>query len=279
MSKIKVKMSFNERNSGRDTALARAIAEDTRFSLPEFADIKVDLKFIGEPIHHGHDLLGEEYEENAFQCELKQADDYVITVLGKDGHGAMQYLDMAESGHRCMFLVLGSDWEINRAIYDSLHGAGYRGSELAFQVHDYENRLRDFEANAFALHAPVFRRAVDKRKLDDENLRWPHPFQRLLSDAHKILTGGSLTGYGPRPKDNEREVMAANCLFRGIGSATLEEVLKYYQVSLTPRIDGARPVEEMPGVGKKRAELLNSRIVMIYGRGLQSTTSHERQDL
>ena len=36
--KIQVLMSHNEKGSGRDTALAKAIMEDTRFSLPEFAD-------------------------------------------------------------------------------------------------------------------------------------------------------------------------------------------------------------------------------------------------
>jgi hypothetical protein len=215
--KIQVLMSHNEKGSGRDTALARAIAEDTRFSLPEFSsEINVDLKFVGEPRHIGHDLMGEEYCENVFQAELKLPSDYVSTVLGNDGHGAMQYLDMAEAGHRCMFLVLGSDWEVSRAIEESLIGAGYKGSELAFQKLDYENRIRNFEAQAFGLYAPVFRWSIDKRKLPDENLRWPDPYKRLLSAAHKVLTGASMAGYGPRPKDHERQIFSI-CVARNIG--------------------------------------------------------------
>jgi len=249
--KIQVLMSHNEKGSGRDTAIARAIAEDTRFSLPEFADINVDLKFIGEPRHIGHDLMGEEYCENVFQSELKLPADYVSTVLGNSGHGAMQYLDMAEAGHRCMFLVLGSDEDVSKAIYDSLK-ARYRGKELGYQISSYEKRLQDFEAQCEALAAPV--------------RRWKaSPYSRLLSTVHKVLTGASLAGYGPRPKDHERELIAANCLFRGMGPEILSTVLDDYRIALVPRKAYARPVEEMPKIGPKRAEMLNARIVMFYG--------------
>ena len=243
--KITVLMSPNEKKSSRATGLARAIAEDNRFSLPDFQDIKTDLQFL--------------YESNiglrVFNAELKEPSDYVSTVLGANGHGAMQYLDMAEAGHRCMFLVLGSDADVSQAIKDSLK-TRYRGSELAFQIASYEKRLIHFESLCEELKAPVE--------------RWKAmPYTRLLSRVHTILTGKtSMAGYGPRPKENEREVFAANCLFRGIGAETLAGVLKDYRVALVPRVAGARPVEELPGIGPKRACLLNERIVMVYGAGL-----------
>lgn len=255
--KIQVLMHTNEKGSGRDTALARAIMDDPRFSLPEFvSDINVDVQFR----YGGHkwipELVGKlgrkDYDDAVFfNCELKEAPDYVSTVLGPNGHGAMQYLDMAEAGQRCMFLVLGSDADVSNAIMDSLK-TRYRGSELGYQIASYEKRLIDFEAQCEALGCPV--------------RRWKAmPYSRLLSTTHKILTGASLAGYGPRPKANEREVFAANCLFRGIGEKTLAEVLKEYRLALVPRGQYARPVEEIKGVGEKRAKDLNSRIVMFYG--------------
>ena len=260
--KIQVLISPNEKKSSRATGLAKAIAEDIRFSLPEFQDIKTDLQFrIDEPDGSApvavcfDDRTGEEYSEPSawisriFNVELKEPADYVSSVLGTSGHAAMQYLDQAN-----MFLVLGSDTDVSQAIKQSLQ-TRYRGSELAFQISSYEKRLQDFEANAWALGCPV--------------ARWKaSPYPRVLSTAHKILTGGSLAGYGPRPKENEREVFAANCLFRGIGAETLAGVLQDYRVALVPRVAGARPVEELPGIGPKRAGLLNERIVMVYGAGL-----------
>jgi hypothetical protein len=257
--KIQIIMSHNERGSGRDTALARAVAEDARFELPEFADIPVDLQFKIEELQSwpiDRDYEGKLWREpemvqKTFSCELKTPADYLASALGNDGHLAMQYLDMAEAGHRCMILVLGSDEDVSQAIYDSLK-TRYRGKELAFQVGSYEKRIQDFEANAEALMAPV--------------RRWKaRPYARLLSTAHKILTGASLTGYGPRPKEHERELISANCLFRGIGPEILSEVLHDYRLALVPRKAYARPVEEMPKIGAKRAAMLNSRIVMFYG--------------
>ncbi len=267
--KIQCLISHNEKKSNRATGLAKAIAEDTRFELPEYQDINVDLQFsIKNPtwIEVNGELV--DLPRICFNVEMKECPDYISSTLGPDGHIALQYLDMAEAGHRCLFLVLGSDWEVSRAIYDSLRGAGCQGSELAFKVSDYENRLRDFEAQCFGLYAPVVRWAIDKRKLDDESLRWPGPYKRLLSHVHKTLTGPSMAGYYPRPQENERELVSANCLIRGIGDKTWANVLREYRIALVPRAEYAKPIEEIKGVGPKRAEDLNKIVVMYYdGRG------------
>ena len=236
MDKIKIFISPNEKGSDRATHLALAASDDNRFDVPEFKDIPIDVLF--------------QFRDKSFMAELKECPDYIASTLGISGHIALQYLDMAEAGHRCMFLVLGSDADVSQAIKDSLK-TRYRGSELGFQIASYEKRLQDFEAQCEALRCPVD--------------RWKAaPYSRLLSRVHKILTGASLAGYGPRPKDNEREIVACNCLFRGIGEKTLTEVLKEYRIALVPRKEYAKPIEEIKGVGEKRAKDIGKKIVMYY---------------
>lgn len=257
--KIKCLMSHNEKKSSRAAGLAKAIADDNRFELPVFQDINVDVQFsIKNPtwIEVNGELV--DLPRICFNVELKEPADYISSTLGPDGHIAMQYLDGAN-----IFLVLGNDWDVSKAIRESCYGR-YKGDELTFQIRDIENRLRDFEANAFALNAPVFRWGFDRRDIPDE-WKAPNPYQRLLSVAHKVLTGGSMAGYAPRPKDAERESFAANCLFRGIGHETLANVLREYKVALVPRKPNPRPVEDLPGVGPKRAGMLQEKIVMVYG--------------
>jgi hypothetical protein len=158
---------------------------------------------------------------------------------------------MAEQGYPSIFLVLGGDQQVSAALKKDLYSRGFRGTELDFKLEESEDRIRDFEAQCFSLRCPV--------------MRWQtNPYKRLLSTAHKVLTGGSLMGYGPRPQDHEREIVACNCLFRGIGEKTLTEVLKEYRIALVPRGEYALPPEDIKGVGSKRAADLEKRIVRYY---------------
>jgi len=150
-----------------------------------------------------------------------------------------------------MILVMGGDNQVADAIYQSLK-TRYHGDELKYELESHKKRLWDFEAQCYGLNIPVMRWHVD-------------PFQRLLSTAHKVLTGASLFQYAPRPMDHERELVATSLLFRGVGIKTLIPVIDQYRLALIPRGDYAKPIEEMPGVGKVRAKAINERIVMYYG--------------
>jgi hypothetical protein len=75
-----------------------------------------------------------------------------------------------------------------------------------------------------------------------------------------------MTGYAPKPADNEREIVATSLLFRGVGVKTLEPVLKDYKLALVPRGEYARQPLEMDGIGPKRAKMIEERIVMYYAR-------------
>jgi hypothetical protein len=217
-----------------------AIMEDTRYEMPEFRETGIDLQFrLSSPMFIELD------RPDKFNVELKAPADYVQSALGKEGHLFMQIQTMRESGNPCMVLVLGSDKEISDAIYNALK-TRYRGQELHFQLASYEDRLMDLESNAEALGCPV--------------RRWKNPWRRLLSLTHKILTGGSLMGYRPKPAEGERDIVAASCLFRGLGPELMATLLKEYRIGFFPS-PGARPIEDLPGFGPKRAAMVKERVL------------------
>ncbi|MCK9571233.1 hypothetical protein M0R72_19955, partial [Candidatus Pacearchaeota archaeon] len=103
----------------------------------------------------------------------------------------------------------------------------------------------------FALGIPVMRWQLD-------------PFSRLLSHAAKVLLDDNLMDYMPRPADGERELVSCCCLTRGIGPETWRNVLAEYQLQLLPRHEPAKPIEEIVGIGRKRAEMINPMVRMVY---------------
>lgn len=227
----------------RATKLATAIADDPRFALLEVnTEIPLDVQFSIDnsktTFDNADGLLEELARPDVFNIELKEPADYIQSALGRDGHLYMQLLAAREAGHPCMVVVLGGDNQITESIIDALK-TRYRGKDLGLNISSYESRLIDFEANCEALGCPV--------------RRWQAaPWKRMLSTANKILTGGDLMGYRPRPADGEREITAASCLFKGIGPELMRTLLEEYQVGFVPRGECARPIESLPGWGKKR---------------------------
>jgi hypothetical protein len=259
MNRISVAISPNERGSDRAKHLALAISEDNRFMPPEFREIDVDVQFSImeeneysiDKDYNGYVMRETELETKIFNVELKEPADYVSSALGKDGHLYQQVLAMREAGHRCGVAVLGGSNQITGAIIDALQ-TRYKGKELAFNIASYESRLIDFEANCEAIRCPVW--------------RWQaSPWKRLLSTSHKILMGGDLLGYRPRPADNERDLAAASLLFKGIGPKILEPILAEYDLCFVPKGEFARQPCDMPGIGPKRAAIIDKKIAMVYG--------------
>ena len=251
MNRIKSYIAAGE--GERAKALAIAINEDPRFeSLQIDSSIPVDVQFsIPNPAKISVNGEFVDLPRYIFNCELKECSDYISSALGKDGHLYCQHLSMRESGHPAMILVLGSDLDVSNAIIDSLQ-TRYRGKELAFQISNYEARLQDFEARSFANRIPV--------------MRWKaRPFSRLLSTAAQVLGDPFMMGYGPKPANGERDLVAASLLFRGIGAKTLEPVMDEYRLALVPKGEYARQPLDMKGIGQKRAKLIEERIVMYYG--------------
>ena len=235
--RIAVYISPNERGSDRAKHLALTISEDNRFMLPEFREIDLDVQF--------------SLNREIFNAEFKEVSDYVTSALSPQGHLYMQLLAAREAGYRCGVVVFGGDNQVTEAIIDALK-TRYRGKELAFNIASYESRLIDFEANCEAIRCPVW--------------RWQaSPWKRLLSTSHKILMGGDLLGYRPRPADNERDLAAASLLFKGIGPKILEPILAEYDLCFVPKGEFARQPCDMPGIGPKRAAIIDKKIAMVYG--------------
>lgn len=253
MNKIKAYIAAGE--GERAKKLALAINEDPRFvPLEVDAEIPVDCQFsISEmqswPIdrdYEGKLLCEPEMVTKIFNCEFKECADYVVSALGRDGHLYMQHLAMSEAGYRSMIVVLGGDNQVADAIFQILK-TQYHGDELKYEMESYKKRLFDFEAKCFASGIPVMRWQLD-------------PYQRLLSHAHKVLTDSSLMDYRPRPVEGERELCAASCLHRGIGPELMRVLLAEYQLAFIPRGIYAKPIEELPGWGPKRCQLIKSRV-------------------
>lgn len=221
----------------RAQKLALAIAEDPRFEpLQIDSGLPVDVMF--------------SLNEIKFLIELKECADYVTSALSPSGHLYDQHLKLRESGHRSMILVLGGDKEISDAISSSLWKR-YKGDQLRHQIASYEDRLHHFDAVCFGLGIPV--------------MRWKAaPFKRLLSVAYHTLTDGSLMDYRPRPANGERELAAASLLFHGMGPKVMGNILKEYTLCFAPRGDYAKPIDEIEGIGRKRADQIGPYVRMTY---------------
>jgi hypothetical protein len=231
--KIHITMSFNEKGSGRDTALAKAAASDTRFILDDFQDIPSDILF-----HVGNAI---------FLTELKEPEDYVSSTLS--GHLYDQVLTMRELSLPGMVLVLGDDKAISEAIKASVMGHKTANSKQ-MTIATYENLILDFEANSYALGIPV--------------MRWQaSPYRRLLSHAHKLLTSADLTSHRPHPAGNERMVAGASMMTKGLGPKVWKDILQHYEFRLVRKRHDSPAIWDIPGIGAKRSDMITS----IFGSG------------
>lgn len=288
---ISVRMSSNEKprddkdpRAKRVAAFCNALLDDPRFEWKGYEQIPVDLEFSNEVTCSenfcidGHladysncmECGGTGRVTQFFNIELKEPADYVSSALGPSGHLYSQVLTMRELEHPCMVLVLGSDEDVTEAIKDATKvryvekpdsnkkdwkrktKIGYSGLERAYQIGSYNDRLINLESNCEALGCRV--------------VRWKaSPWKRLLSLVHKVLTGGNLMSYRGKPANGERALVAAAMLLgNGIGCKVLEPVMEHYDLMLVPKGKPV-PVGSLPGIGPKRAAVIDERIKMVYG--------------
>jgi ERCC4-type nuclease len=236
MQRIDIRIDSNERNSDRANCLIIAALSDQRFNEPEFSELPVDVQFT--------DPTGKRYN-----VELKEPEDYIQSVLGKNGHLYNQYLNLQEAGCPGMILVLGGDNEISLAIQSNVNRQQPAQIDWIYTVQQYEKRLHDFEANAEAVGIPV------ERWLD-------MPYSRLMSRVAKCFDGGSLMSYRPRPEIGERAVAALCLMVPGIGEKKSMALLQAYNGSIGDIILAARhkpeTLQEVPGIGPKLAEAIQN---------------------
>ncbi|MDD3906432.1 MAG: hypothetical protein PHS46_07940 [Candidatus Omnitrophica bacterium] len=262
MNRIKTYIAPTE--GERAKKLALAVMDDPRFEPLEVnAEIPLDVQFridceksVCFEDSIGCQAFPTTTVTKIFNAEFKEVSDYVASALAPQGHLYMQLLAAREAGHPCIVVVLGGDNQVADACYQSLK-TRYHGDELKYELESYKKRLQDFEARCLANGCPVMRWQID-------------PFSRLLSTAHKVLCENTMLDYRPKPAEGERELVAACGLTKGIGPETWRNILVEYQLGLFPRGDYAKPIEEMAGIGKKRAAQISPLIRMVYANRVRA---------
>lgn len=196
-----------------------------------------------------------------FNIELKTPMDFVQSVL--NGHLAEQVLSMLEANQNGCIVILGGLDEIYSAVKESAKlrkGKYLRGDEARKAIAETHLRCKSFRKRSFLNGMPVFHKGDDSGFFDSDD-----QFKDILELAHDYLCDGSLFGFVNRPADDMRELAAAAMLFRGMGAKTLEPVIREYKLALIPRGSFARQPCDLPGIGPKRAAVIDQRVKMVYG--------------
>ena len=259
----------------REKEMRRAMDGDKRFGpLVISSEIPVDLQFsIEVPCTEDFCIDGKIDYVNCLECggtghvpkilniELKMPQDFVQSVL--NGHLAEQVFSMLEARKDGCTVILGALDEIYAAVKESAKprkGKYLRGDEARKAIAETHLRCKSFRKRSFLNGMPVFHKGDDSGFFDSDN-----QFKDILELAHDYLCDGSLFGFVNRPADDMRELAAAAMLFRGMGAKTLEPVIREYKLALIPRGSFARQPCDLPGIGPKRAAVIDQRIKMVYG--------------
>ncbi len=251
MNQIAVYMAPGE--AAREKSMRQAIAGDKRFMPLEISsDIPVDLRF--------STTCPAGWTNHTFHMELKLPPDFVQSVL--NGHLQEQVLSCREAGQDACIVILGGSDEIYAAIKDSATGRGVKRSEIGHVIASVHARCKSFRKRSMLNGVPVFHAGDDSGFFDSED-----QFKDILELAHDYLTDGDMMGFRQRPADGERELLAAAILFHGdkIGPGVLKPVMEQYELCLLPRGEFAEQPCEMPGIGPKRAAIIDKKIAMVYG--------------
>lgn len=258
MNRISVYMAPGERDREQD--LRAALSHDPRFEpLAISSDIPVDLQF-SVLVPCDEPYCGSGVVRNALNLELKRPEDFVQSVL--NGHLYNQTLSIRESGYNGCTVILGDLGAIQDAIKDASKmraGKRLRDAELARATSSNYMRCKSFRKRSFLNGVPVFWQGDDSGFFDSDD-QW----KDILELAHDYLLDGDMLGFRMRPSNNEREIAAASMLYKGIGSDSMRILLKEYTLAFVPRGIYARPIEELPGWGKKRCQQIADRIRMVY---------------
>lgn len=272
MNRIRVCMAPGE--GDREQDLRIALASDQRFE-----PLQIDPNNTVDLLFELHNISWEDTPDglltvprlnrHVLHIELKRPIDFVQSVL--NGHLMDQTLSIRESGYNGCTVVLGTLDDIYEAIDKSnekrLIDLPNGKKKFKFLNRDDRSnanastllRLKSFKKRSMLNGIPIFWRGDDSGFFDSDD-QW----KDILELANDYLTDGDMLGFRMRPANNEREVVAASMLTKGIGPETWRNILAEYQLQLLPRKDPAKPIEEIVGVGPKRAKVIGSLIRMVY---------------
>lgn len=256
----------------REQDLRIALSHDPRFEpLQIDSNIPVDLQFAIDNFL-SVDIMGESTQINIpkrLNVELKRPEDFVQSVLS--GHLMDQTLSIRESGYNGCTVVLGALDDLYEAIKDASKlraGKHLRGDELKHAIASTHARCKSFRKRSFLNGIPIFYVGDDSGFFDhveeDDKGNKIGVWKDILELTHDYLLDGDMLGFRQRPAENEREVVAASMMFKGIGSDSMRALLKEYTLAFVPRGIYAKPIEELPGWGPKRCQMITNRVRMVY---------------
>ena len=154
-------------------------------------------------------------------------------------------------GEPLVIVILGDDQDVAKAIAKSVFSRGHSGNSAAEKIAEYSAMVDGFEANCIALGVPVWR------------LR-EAPFKRLLLRVRKLLEGGDLSGFAPKPADGERQAVGLSILAgRGVGPKMAANILERYNLCLILRDGYCGDLEDCDGIGPKRAETIRKNLEVL----------------
>jgi Holliday junction resolvasome RuvABC DNA-binding subunit len=90
----------------------------------------------------------------------------------------------------------------------------------------------------------------------------------LLLRVRKILEGGDISGFAPKPSDGERQVVGLSILAgRGVGPKKARNILDRFNVCLVPKDDSygydSPVLEDCQGIGPKIAEIIRKNLEVV----------------
>lgn len=172
--------------------------------------------------------------------------DYLASIL--NGHLWEQCLAARELGEPMIIVVLGDDRDVNEAIKIAASRNHRVDAKKLFQ---YFQMVDGFEANCIGLGIQVWRLKTD-------------PWKRLLLRVRKILEGGDISGFAPKPSDGERQVVGLSILAgRGVGPKMAANILQRYNLCLVLRDGFCGDLVDCEGIGPKRAEMIRKNLEVI----------------
>lgn len=257
---IHLSIDSNESMHPRAEQIRKAIETDDRFCLSNGRfetpfDLRFDLEDVCEKyyadVHCEPCSKGPCTKFDTLHIEVKDFSeagnsDYLSSILS--GHLWEQCLAARELGEPFVIAVLGDDNDVGAAIRKAASRKHRMDPKKLMQ---YYEMVEGFEANCIGVGIPVWRLKTN-------------PYGRILLRVRKILEGGDLSGFAPKPSDGERlEVGLSILAGRGVGPKMAANILERYNLCLILRDGYCGDLEDCAGIGPKRAETIRKNLEVL----------------
>ena len=254
---IHVSIDSNEAMRPRADLIRKAIETDDRFCLSDGRfETPFDLRFECveeceninkgincEPCSHGPCIKNGTLHVEVKDFSEAGNSDYLASIL--NGHLWEQCLTAREIGEPFVIAVFGDDNDVGAAIRKA---ASRKHRVDPKKLMQYFEIVEGFEANCIGVGIPVWRLKTD-------------PYGRILLRVRKLLEGGDLSGFSPKPADGERLTVGLSILAgRGVGPKMAANILTRYNLCLVLKDGFCGDLGDCTGIGPKRAETIRKNL-------------------